>query len=289
QNETTPSSEASTEKESTPSSEASTQSQPSKETSSTENSSKQTQTSVNKNQPTSNTGKQNGGAAPSTNSGNTQSVTSSNATGSNTSESGTKSYSNYEMCAISIIPLEKVKVSISVDELDILSVEKGQTATVTLDAIEDQEFEGSITNVSSISSSTSGNAKYTVDIELPMTSEMLLGMTASATIHINEATNVPVIPMLALQQERDSTYVYTESDENGNLSGKVEVKTGLSDGSNVEITEGLEEGTTIYYTRSGNTTENNGSFNRMGGEGKMPRMQENGFAPGNSNGGQRPY
>ena len=31
------------------------------------------------------------------------------------------------------------------------------------------------------------------------------------------------------------------------LSELVEIKTGISDGSNVEITEGLEEGQTYYY------------------------------------------
>lgn len=178
-----------------------------------------------------------------------------------TNNSNSEIYSAYEMCGFTIISLDKVKVSISVDELDILSVEKGQTASITLDAVSDQEFEGTITKVSTMSSSESGNSKYTVEIELPMTKDMLLGMTASAVIHINQAIDVPVIPMIALQQEGGKTYVYTASDDKGNLSGKTEVTTGISDGSNIQVVDGLKEGDTVYYTRSVNSdSESNKNF-----------------------------
>jgi hypothetical protein len=42
--------------------------------------------------------------------------------------------------------------------------------------------------------------------------------------------------------------VYTALDKHGDPSNPVEVKTGLSDGENVEILSGLEEGQTFYYS-----------------------------------------
>ena len=56
--------------------------------------------------------------------------------------------------------------------------------------------------------------------------------------------------MTALQQKGDETFVYTAKNADGNLSGEVTVETGLSDGQNVEISGGLEEGTEVYYTRA---------------------------------------
>ena len=58
-----------------------------------------------------------------------------------------------------------------------------------------------------------------------------------------------MIPADALHQTRSSAYVYTEYDaETGEFGGVVEVVPGISDGDYVEITSGLELGTTVYYT-----------------------------------------
>lgn len=61
---------------------------------------------------------------------------------------------------------------INVDELDITSVKTGQTAKITLDAIEGEEFEGTITSVSSEASSGSSSAKYPVEITFNKTDDM---------------------------------------------------------------------------------------------------------------------
>ncbi len=189
------------------------------------------------------------------------------------SSSSGDEYSLYEAAAFSIVNEDEAVVSIQVDELDILSVKEGQTAAITMDAVEDQEFEGTITKVSATASGDSSSAKYPVEITLEKTDDMLYGMSASATIQVDEAENAVLIPVNALQEEGNSTFVYTENDGDGNLSGKVEVTTGLSDGSQVEITSGLEEGDTVYYLRTGTDSGGSeGTFPSMGGgkNGEMP-------------------
>ena len=47
---------------------------------------------------------------------------------------------------------------------------------------------------------------------------------------------------------KNTTFVYKSYEEVGTLSGDTPVDTGLSDGINVEITGGVSEGETIYYT-----------------------------------------
>lgn len=201
------------------------------------------------------------------------------------SSSSGDEYSLYEAAAFSIVNEDEAVVSIQVDELDILSVKEGQTAAITMDAVEDQEFEGTITKVSATASGDSSSAKYPVEITLEKTDDMLYGMSASATIQVDEAENAVLIPVNALQEEGNSTFVYTENDGDGNLSGKVEVTTGLSDGSQVEITSGLEEGDTVYYLRTGTDSGGSeGTFPSMGG-GKNGEMPSGGR--GGSEGGGR--
>ncbi|MGN1168055.1 MAG: HlyD family efflux transporter periplasmic adaptor subunit [Lachnospiraceae bacterium] len=188
--------------------------------------------------------------------------------GTSASGSSSSDYSIYETAAFSVASEDKVAISINVDEMDIISVKEGQSATITLDALEDEQFEGEITDVSSVASTSSSSVKYPVKIVMEKTENMLLGMSASATICVEEVENALWIPVNALQERGNHSFVYTEKDSDGNLSGEVEVEIGLSNESQVEITSGLEEGDTVYYLKTG-SSENEANW--MGGHGSgMP-------------------
>lgn len=192
-----------------------------------------------------------------------------------TSESEDDSYSS-QITAFTLASNETMLLSVNVDELDINSVAKDQEATITLDAIEDKTFTGTVTKVSnSASSSGNGVAKYTVEITLPKDEQMKPGMNASATIVIENKENILILPVTALQERGNQSFVYTSKDSEGNLSGEIQVTTGLSDGDNVEITSGLSEGDVVYYQKTGNTSGSGfeGMFGNMSG-GEMPEMPE---------------
>lgn len=187
-------------------------------------------------------------------------------TDSSASTSGTElSTSEYstDVALFTISPDDTMTLEVSVDELDINSVEIGQEAAVTFDAIEDKEFTGEVTEIGNTASVNGGVAKYTVSVSVPKDEEMKQGMNASATITIENRENVITIPVNALQEKGNKVFVYTEKDEDGNLSGETEVTTGLSDGTTVEITEGLSEGDTVYYNKSGNTDSGSGNDSGM--------------------------
>ena len=226
---------------------------------------------------TQNTGSSQG--AGSTSSGITGSVNAAGGTSSGTQtsngqqsgeeETQTDTASQYstDTTAFTISGDTSMLLSVSVDELDINSVEQGQTAQVTFDAIEDKTFEGTVTKVGNTASASGGVAKYTVEITIPKDEKMKAGMNASATITIEEKENIVTIPVNALQERGEEVFVYTEQDDEGNLSGEQQVTTGLSDGENVEITEGLSEGDVVYYqkTGGGNTSSDTG-FSMPGGD-----------------------
>lgn len=149
--------------------------------------------------------------------------------------------------AFTISGNEKMLLSVNIDELDILSIQEGQKVTVTLDALEGQEFEGEISDIDHTASNNGGVTKYTAEVTIAKSESMLAGMNASATIIIESKENILTLPAEAVQEHGNRSFVYTEEDEDGMLSGEVEIETGISDGTRVEIISGLEEGQTIYY------------------------------------------
>ena len=153
-----------------------------------------------------------------------------------------------ELCTLT--PYDTAEISLTVDELDISRLSIGQPVTVTLDALPGQSFDGSITLIDPNGSSAGGDTKYTVTVSIARTQDMLEGMNASVTAELACHDGLLLIPVAALYEDAGGTYVYTGTDKNGEPSGPVAVTTGLSDGTNVEITGGLSDGDSFCYLYS---------------------------------------
>lgn len=223
-----------------------------------------------------------GGSTPSV--GSSQSATVSTATTTSTSSAiSTK-------VAFTVANGDKMKVTMNVDELDIMTMQVGLSAEITLDAVTGKNFTGEITSVSATASSSNGSSQYPVEITFDKSDEMLSGMNASVEVIINEVNDVLTIPLVAVTDEGRSSYVYTEYNEStGELSGKTEVTLGMSDESSVEVTEGLSEGDTIYYevqSDSSNGKSSKGGMNMPGDmsmPSDMPSFDFNGTPPSGGN------
>jgi len=177
-------------------------------------------------------------------------------------------------------------VSISVDETDILTLEQGQSASVSIDALDDAVVEASVTEIDTTSATASGGVTvYTVTVTLDKIEGMLSGMSASVSIVIEGVEDALLIPSDALTQTSTASYVYTGIDsETGELTGMREVTTGLNNGDYVEITGGLSEGESVCYFEDEEFSfsfGNMGSFGGMGGG--MPGGMSGG--PGEFSGG----
>lgn len=71
-----------------------------------------------------------------------------------------------------------LKVSLSVDETIIDKFYLGQTASITISALEDKEYSGYITNISN----TASNGKFTIICEFENDGNIRIGMTAGVVI-----------------------------------------------------------------------------------------------------------
>lgn len=158
------------------------------------------------------------------------------------------SYDTTKKDAAVITADEEMTVQIQVDELDIRTLETGMEATVTLDALPGSNFTGAVTSINPYGENSGGNTKYTVTVTLPRDEKMLSGMNASVKITTGVSGTVPTVPAAAVVFDAGKSWLYTGYNEKTDtLTDPVEIQTGLSDGSLVELLSGLSEGSSFYY------------------------------------------
>lgn len=157
-------------------------------------------------------------------------------------------YSLDKLTVASVTSQEHMTLAVTVDELDISKLYVGQAATVSVDALAGESFPATVSSISNSGTNEGGNSKFTVELTLEKSGEMLPGMSASASIVLSTAENVLCVPVAALDEVNGETVLYTGCDEkNANLTGSVPVTVGAADAEHVQILDGLNEGDTVYY------------------------------------------
>ena len=152
---------------------------------------------------------------------------------------------------LTLYPQKQMTVTISIDETDILSLKEGQEAQVTVSSVSDDAFTGSVTSISKVADTSTGVTRYSAEVTLDREEGMLVGMTANVDVRIEGTENALIIPVDALHQNSASYYVYTGYDEaQKRYTGRTDVTIGMQNDDYVEITSGLNEGDTVYYTEA---------------------------------------
>ena len=179
---------------------------------------------------------------------------------------------------VTMCPNTQMSVSISIGETDILALELGQEADITVSSVSDYPFSGTVTEISKTATTSSGVSYYSAVVTLNKDEKMLPGMSASVDVKIEGVEDAILIPVDALRQTSAIYYVYTSYDkETGTYGGMVEVTIGMQNSKYVVIESGLNAGDKVYYTES---RSSNNFFAMMGNMGGMPDMS--GGFPGGS-------
>ena len=150
---------------------------------------------------------------------------------------------------ITLCDTTKIYLTANITEGDIVSVKKDQVIQVRIDAIGDDIFYGSVTNVDSIpTTDANGITTYTVTCLLLETSNVIKdGMNAYITFVRRENKNVLLIPNKAVFMENELQYVNVVRSDG--TYEKRKVVCGLSNGVQTEAVSGLEEGETVLVGR----------------------------------------
>jgi HlyD family secretion protein len=114
--------------------------------------------------------------------------------------------------AIRIDDLSNYLIDLSVSEMDINSVQVGQKATITFDAITNKTYNGTVESVSKAGQFTQNSTNFTVTLQVSdADSQVLPGMTATANVVTSEVDNVLLIPTRAVTtvNGKQAVYVYS--------------------------------------------------------------------------------
>lgn len=105
--------------------------------------------------------------------------------------------------------LTSLYVDVEVSEVDINSIETGQTVTLTFDAILGQEYHGEVVEVAQAGTITNGVVNFKVTVELSDAStEVRPGMTAAVNIVVEEMSDVILVPNRAVRLVDGERVVY---------------------------------------------------------------------------------
>lgn len=151
--------------------------------------------------------------------------------------------------AFAVVSEDKVKVVAKVLELDIGEISAGQKVEVVTEAFPNEKLDGKVTKIAYLpTTDNNGIVAYLVEIELSEPDEKLRdGMTCTVSFILKEVKDVIIIPNKAVKIVEGKQVVEMLS-EQGDVVQR-EVKAGFTDGSNVEIKEGLQSGDTVLISK----------------------------------------
>ena len=139
-----------------------------------------------------------------------------------------------------------------VDETEVSKLEEGAEIKVILGAIEKDEFDAKLTFVAPKGIELGGAVQFKIkaDVNIPQSVNVRAGYSANAIMSIGQKENILCINESLLQFNRitDKPYVDILNEDGSFVSKDVEV--GISDGINVEILKGINEGDKIKVWNS---------------------------------------
>lgn len=183
--------------------------------------------------------------------------------------------------AAEVTNYDKMKVQIKIDEDNISALDNGTEVTVSVDAL-NKTYKGTIENMSKKATVSNNVSYFTADVTFDADDDIRSGLSAEVKYLLNGVENVVSVSMSALNYNTDNT-AYVLVGGNASNAQQRNVTLGISNGTYVEIKDGLAEGETVLVKQS-KTSE---ALISMGmGGGQRPQGQ----APdgnGGGNGGGR--
>lgn len=141
-------------------------------------------------------------------------------------------------------PLQAI---LHIPEHEMSKIRKGQTAELRVDALPNETFIGHVERISPVVDSESGTFKVTIFID--ETKNILRpGMFGRVKIVYDTRQNTRMIPKSAVISEDLAQSVYVIKDS---LAFKKEIVTGYTNGSNVEVVDGLNDGEMVVTIGQG--------------------------------------
>jgi HlyD family secretion protein len=147
--------------------------------------------------------------------------------------------------------LRDIEAEVQIDEVDIGKLKLGQKAEISSDSIIGEVLEGEVTSIAPTVTSLGSTRVSLVRIRIaPVAFPLKAGASCTARIATSIKRDVLLIPLTAFLSEEGASFSYRlQGLEAGEASEqkvyrlqRVEIQTGLSNVSSIEVLSGLEEG-----------------------------------------------
>lgn len=166
---------------------------------------------------------------------------------------------------IQLPDMSALKATVNINEVDISKIKKGLNVEIKPDAFSNKTYPGEVVTVANLATNKNNNSSvkvFPVEINLKKAEEKILpGLTVSCRIIVDKIENVNYLPLEAVFNEGDKSYVYKKI---GNNYEKLEIETGMSNTDHIIIISGLETGDQVALVNpfaEENKEENNTQTN----------------------------
>ena len=128
-----------------------------------------------------------------------------------------------------------------IDETEVGKIREGMNLELTVGAIESEKFNANLEYISPKGVEENGTVQFEIKAQVTLREDVFIraGYSATADIVLNRKDSVMVIPEGLLKFEKDTDSSFVEVETQPQLFEKRFVKTGLSDGINIEVISGL--------------------------------------------------
>ncbi len=152
--------------------------------------------------------------------------------------------------AINVVNEDAFHIEVSVDEIDIDQIVTNQQVDITLDALPGTVISGTISEISPIAATSGvGVVTYLVTINIdPNEIPLRPGMTANASIVVDEKDNVQIVPNWAIRLDRETGRAFVNRLAGDGSIEEAIVEIGLRNELFSEIISGLNEGDVVVVT-----------------------------------------
>ena len=132
----------------------------------------------------------------------------------------------------------------NIDETEVGRLHVGLPVRISVGALQDVHFDAALEYIAPKATESGGTNLFEIkaSVSVPDSVTIRSGYSANAEIVLQQVQDVLTLPESAIQYDGDQTYVFVLTE--GEYVRR-DVVTGLSDGVNIEIKEGLQEGDTV--------------------------------------------
>jgi HlyD family secretion protein len=131
----------------------------------------------------------------------------------------------------------------TVDEIDVGKLEEGMSTILKVGALPNDTIHGILYKISPKARKEENSTLFDLEIKITEKGRSMLraGYSANADIIIKKKEDILLIPERLIEFVEDTAFVQVKDSTTAEIQRRV-IKTGLSDGLNIEVTEGLNEG-----------------------------------------------